>query len=145
MYHIKGSIRGHGMKHNPEIYHRRSIRLKNYDYANAGAYYVTICTWNKEHYFGKIINSKMMFSPIGDIIRQEWNNIPARFPTVELDTFIIMPNHLHGILSVGAPLAGALDNAIIQNKRAGTSPAFTLGDIIGSFKSLCTFNCKVKA
>jgi REP element-mobilizing transposase RayT len=130
------------MKYNSEIHHRRSIRLKEYDYANAGAYFVTICTWKKEHVFGKIVNSEMIFSQIGGIIQQEWHNIPIRYKNVELDAFIIMPNHLHGILNVGASLAGAPDNAIIQNSRAGASPAPTLGDIIGSFKSLCIYNCR---
>ena len=109
------------MKYNPEIHRRRSIRLKEYDYSNAGAYYVTICTWNKEHYFGKIINSETIFSPMGEIIQQEWYNIPARFPNVELDTFIIMPNHMHGIIvinHVGAQLiAPNMSNALFRGNQ----------------------------
>ncbi|MBI5739595.1 MAG: hypothetical protein HZA16_02640 [Nitrospirae bacterium] len=59
-----------------------------------------------------------------------------------MDVFVLMPNHLHGIINVGAPLVGALDYVIVKNNRAGTSPAPTLGDIVGSFKSLCMYNCR---
>jgi len=141
MYNFYG-LRDMTPKYNPEIHQRRSIRLKEYDYANSGAYYVTICTQNRECIFGKIVNAEIKLSPIGQIVQQEWYNISCRFEDIELDEFIIMPNHLHGIINVGVPLVGALDNAIIQNIRAGTSPAPTLGDIVGSFKSLCIFNCR---
>lgn len=128
--------------YNPELHHRRSIRLKEYDYTNSGAYFITVCTWNRECIFGKIVNAEIKLSPVGEIAQQEWYNISSRFPDVELDAFVIMPNHLHGIIKVGAPLAGALDNAIVQNIRAGTSPAPTLGVIVGSFKSLCIYHCR---
>ena len=96
------------MKYNPEIHHRRSIRLKEYDYSQAGAYFITMCTWQKECLFGKILNAEIMLSSVGKIVQQEWCNISKRFLNVELDTFVIMPNHLHGIINVGAPLVGAL-------------------------------------
>lgn len=132
------------MRYNPENHHRRSIRIPEYDYSQEGMYYVTICTWNRECIFGKVENSGMKLSPIGEIIYHEWYNIPNHFKNIELDTFIIMPNHLHGIIIVGASLVGALDNPITQNTRAGTSPAPTLGAIIGSFKSLCVYRCRNK-
>jgi REP element-mobilizing transposase RayT len=84
------------------------------------------------------VNAEIKLSPIGEIVQREWCNISSRFLDVELDAFVIMPNHLHGIMNVGAPL----DNAIVQNNRAGTSPAPTLGDMVGSFKSLCIYNCR---
>ena len=85
-------------KYNPEIHQRRSIRLKEYDYSNSGAYYVTICTWNRECIFGKIVNAEIKLSPVGQIVQQEWCNISSRFQDIELDEFIIMPNNLHGII-----------------------------------------------
>jgi REP element-mobilizing transposase RayT len=73
-----------------------------------------------------------MFPELREIIDQQWNNIPRRFPSVSLDEYIIMPNHLHGILIVGATLVVAR-----KTIRAGSSPAPTIGSIIGAFKSLC--------
>jgi len=123
------------MKRNPQKHHRRSIRLKDYDYSQAGAYFVTICAHNQRGLFGNIVNGEMKLSSIGKIVQREWNKTPARFPNVELDAFIIMPNHIHGILIVGATLVVAHDN------RAGTRPAPTLGKIVGSFKSRCVRKC----
>lgn len=124
------------MKYNPETHHRRSIRLKGYDYSQAGAYYVTICAWNGGHVFGKIVNSEREFSPIGTIIQQEWCNIPVRFPQVELDTYIIMPNHLHGIII--ANYVGA--QFIAPNRNQGViNHAPTLGNIVRAFKARCTY------
>ena len=97
------------MIYKPEIHHRRSIRLQGYDYSQAGAYFLTLCTWNRECLLGEIVEGEMRLNPLGRIVEGQWNAIPKRFPTVELDEFTIMPNHLHGILTiVGAPLAGAL-------------------------------------
>ncbi len=124
------------MKRNLQKHHRRSIRLKDYDYSQAGAYFVTICAHNQRGLFGNIVNGEMKLSSIGKIVQREWNTTPARFPNVELDAFIIMPNYIHGILLiVGATLVVAHD------KRAGTRPAPTLGKIVGSFKSRCVRKC----
>lgn len=129
---------------NPDIHHRRSIRLNGYDYSEAGAYFVTIGTWNRECLFGSIANSNMELSSIGRIVEQEGHDIPKRFPDVELDAFVVMPNHIHGIILVGATLVVAHNDKSCSNtnKRAGTSPAPTLGQIVGSFKSLCIYRCK---
>ena len=134
------------MKYNSDIHHRRSIRLKGYDYSQAGIYYVTICTKDRECLFGNIINFNMELSTLGKIVEQEWHEILKRFPDVELDAFVVMPNHIHGIIIVGATLVVALNREDMVrsniNNRAGTSPAPTLGHIIGSFKSLCIYKRK---
>lgn len=97
------------MIYKPEIHHRRSIRLQGYDYSQAGAYFLTLCTWDRECLLGEIVEGEMRLNPLGRIVEEQWNAIPKRFPTVELDEFTIIPNHLHGILTiVGAPLAGTL-------------------------------------
>ena len=119
------------MKYNPEKHHRRSIRLKGYDYSNEGGYFITICTRNRELYFD-------IYPDLKEIVENEWKNIPNRYLHVSLDEFVIMPNHIHGIIIVRATLAVAQnENAVDRNKRAGASPAPTVGDIVGSFKSLC--------
>jgi REP element-mobilizing transposase RayT len=112
------------MKYNPEINHRKSIRLKGYDYSQDGAYFLTICTRNKELYFE-------VYSELKEILRRHWVKLPERFPYLILDEFIIMPNHIHGIIIVGAT------PAVAQTDWAGARPAPTVGEIVGTFKSLC--------
>jgi len=77
---------------------RKSPRLPDYDYSKAGGYFITICTYEKEHHFGNIKNAEMILSDIGQIAHDRWAMIPEFFPSVELSDFIIMPNHTHGIL-----------------------------------------------
>ncbi|MCI0596714.1 MAG: hypothetical protein L0Z48_09285, partial [candidate division Zixibacteria bacterium] len=115
------------MKYNPDVHHRRSIRLKEYDYAQAGAYFVTICTQGREGLFGGIKNGGMELNPAGQMVQTVWEELPRRFPDIELDEFIIMPNHVHGIIViVGAPLVGARGSGADGDKnRAGTRPAPT--------------------
>ena len=86
------------MKYNPNIHHRRSIRLKGYDYSQPGAYFITICTANRACLFGEVVDGNMQLNPMGHIARQCWLAIPDHFPNTALDEFIIMPNHVHGII-----------------------------------------------
>lgn len=79
---------------------RKPNRLINYDYSNYGWYFVTICTQNMVHRFGKISNGKIILNDIGKIVNDAWFNIPNHYPNVELDEFIIMPNHIHGIIII---------------------------------------------
>jgi REP element-mobilizing transposase RayT len=132
------------IKYDPQIHRRDSIRLKKYDYSQEGAYFVTICTKEKECIFGNIKDEVVRLSELGKIVKKEWENIPTRFPKVELDEFIIMPNHIHGIIiisEVGATLAVAhfmaRDARHNFTKKVGASPTPTIGYIVGSFKSIC--------
>src|SRR5476651_1516275 len=94
------------MKYNPEIHHRRSIRLREYDYSAAGAYFVTICAQGRECLFGDVVDGAMRLNAAGEIVRAAWNVLPERSPDIMMDEFVIMPNHFHGIICiVGAPLA----------------------------------------
>jgi putative transposase len=86
------------MTYNPNIHHRRSIRLKGYDYSRAGAYYITICCQDRACLFGKITHGEMMLNEYGTIAYNEWLNTPNIRKNVELDVFVIMPNHMHGII-----------------------------------------------
>ena len=79
-------------------YRVQSNRLQGYDYGTNGYYFVTICTQNRVHYFGEIINAKMQLSEIGKIAEKFWLDIPNHYLFVILDQFVIMPNHIHGIL-----------------------------------------------
>ncbi len=85
-------------QYNPAIQHRRSIRLKNYDYSQLGAYFVTICTKQGMHLFGEIKDNQMVLSRQGEIAYNIWLTLPDRFPGIELDHFVVMPNHVHGII-----------------------------------------------
>ena len=81
-------------------YRIESRRLKNWDYRNNGAYFITICTKNRKHFFGKIVNKEIVLSEIGLLANNFWAEIPKHFPNVELGNFQIMPNHMHGILII---------------------------------------------
>ncbi|WP_141712642.1 transposase [Cyanobacterium sp. IPPAS B-1200] len=79
---------------------RKSIRLKNYDYRSNGYYFVTICTHEKICYFGNIENQKVNLSKLGKIAKQFWLEIPDHCDSVEIDSFVVMPNHVHGIIII---------------------------------------------
>ncbi len=113
------------MKYNPQKHHRRSIRLKGYDYSQAGLYFITICAQNRACLFGEIVvgpslvgaplvgaqmGAQMVLNDGGKMVETEWLKLPNRFTNIELHEFVVMPNHFHGILeiTVGAPLVGAL-------------------------------------
>jgi putative transposase len=109
------------MKYDPQIHHRRSIRLPGYDYSQPGAYFLTICTYNRQ--------LSLQTDEVKEAVRSVWLGLPARFPRVLLDEFVIMPNHLHGIIIL-APAAES------PTCRGAASSAPTVGQIIRAFKSL---------
>ena len=78
----------------PTVHHRRSIRLKGYDYTQAGAYFITLCTHNRLPLFGEIVNGEMQLNEYGRIAHGQWQQIPARFEQIELSAFVIMPDGL---------------------------------------------------
>ncbi len=88
------------MKYAPKIHHRRSIRLSGYDYSKAGLYFITICVQNKLHLFGEITDDAMVLNDAGVMIEKWWNELKNKFPNIELDEFVVMPNHFHGILQI---------------------------------------------
>ena len=96
-------------------YRIKSTRFRNWDYGWNASYFVTICTYNREHYFGKIINSLMQLSEIGYLADKYWCEIPEHFPFVELGKFVIMPNHIHGIVVINKPNDGRFDVVETQN------------------------------
>lgn len=123
------------MKYDSEKHHRRSIRLKGYDYSSSGLYYVTICTQNRELLFGEINQNEMLLNIAGKMIEKWWKELLNKFPTITLDDYVIMPNHMHGIINiVGAALRGRPFRPKGQPHRV----APTLGDILDWFKTMTT-------
>ncbi|MCD6580158.1 MAG: transposase [Desulfuromusa sp.] len=94
-----------GKYYNPDIHHRRSLRLKGYDYSQAGAYFVTICTQNRGCLFGEILDKEMILNDPGRMVEKWWGELNNKFPQSKTDEYMIMPNHFHGIIvTVGADL-----------------------------------------
>ncbi len=101
-------------------------------------YFITICTQNKKCFFGKIVEGKMKLNIAGKIVEEQWEKLENKF-NITLHEYIIMPNHIHGIIeinNVGMPLVGILGNNV--NNMAPTRDATTISDIIGAFKSIAT-------
>jgi REP element-mobilizing transposase RayT len=87
-------------KYNPNIHHRQSIRLKEYDYSSPGAYFMTICTYQKEYLFGEIIDGKMKLNQFGKTLKFTWFDLPNHISGIILGEYVIMPNHFHGIIEI---------------------------------------------
>jgi putative transposase len=92
------------MKYNPNIHHRRSIRLKGYDYSQPGAYFITICTHQRECLFGKIVDGQMQLNQFGKIVQSHWRSLEKYHSHIQLDEFVVMPNHFHGIIIINKNL-----------------------------------------
>ncbi len=115
---------------------RRILRLRDYDYTQSGAYFVTIVAQDRACLFGEVVHQRVYLNEAGKMIEKHWLALPQRFSHIETDSFIVMPNHFHSILVV-AP-----------DQRAGTSPAPTakhmgavaLGHVVGAFKSITTWD-----
>ncbi len=106
------------MGYNPAIHHRRSIRLKGYDYSQPGAYFLTLCTQDRKCLYGEIVDDKMCLNDAGQMVQTVWNEIPAYYPGIDIDAFMIMPNHIHGIIKiVGAPPRGLPEPTDVSGTR----------------------------
>ena len=114
------------MKYDPNIHHRRSIRLKGYDYSQPGMYFLTICVNERACLFGEINNGAMSLNDAGKVVQATWNSLPEHYAHVMLDESVIMPNHMHGIVAIDAHVG------------AGLKPAPTrhgLPEIVRAFKT----------
>ena len=140
------------MNYDPRRHHRRSIRLKGYDYTQAGAYFVTIVTQDRAHLFGEVVNGDMRLNAFGVTVREEWFKTAALRPYVRLfdDEFVVMPNHVHGIIwivddgddNVATRRVAPTNDIAPTNGIAPTATATprgpvsgSIGAIIGQFKS----------
>lgn len=133
--------------YNPKIHHRKSIRLKGYDYSSESAYFVTICVKNRECLFGEIVDSEMTLSDMGLISLNNWYDLEKSFPNIYLDEFIIMPNHIHGIIFIRRDLINQIPSEndykisepnISDEYNLMLNPKLTLGKIIRYYKAKTT-------
>ena len=125
------------MTFNPQIHHRRSIRLKGYDYSKTGLYFITLCVEDKQHLFGDIIDGKMILNQLGQIANDEWINTSDIRDNISLHEFIIMPNHFHCIIEINFKKS---END--QSIGAFKSPSQTIGSIIRGYKIATTKKIK---
>lgn len=143
---------------NSEIHHRFSTRMKGYDYRRPNYYFITICTKNRECLFGEIVKGKMILNQYGIIVERCWKTMFSRISYVHMDSLVVMPNHIHGIIGIlpcrgvaGAPRKESKELSTIASHTAGTCYAPTeederkplkgpaprsLGALIRSYKSL---------
>ncbi len=118
---------------------RKSIRLQDYDYSQPGVYFVTVCTKDRKCLFGTIQNGEMKLNNMGDTIMDAWINLPRRFSNIEMDYFVIMPNHIHGIIRiVGAGLPRPAQPNASSGAETAPLPYATLGQMIAFFKYAST-------
>ncbi|MDY7393827.1 transposase [Aureibaculum sp. 2210JD6-5] len=111
------------MKRIRKIHNRKNIRLKGYDYAQEGFYFITTCSYNRKLLFGDISEGKMELNDAGKMIENEWLALPERFKNIILHEFVVMPNHFHGILEiVGATPAVGLIQQQEQNQEQDQNP-----------------------
>ena len=140
------------MNYNPLIHNRRSLRMKGYDYSREGAYFITMVTQDRFHIFGEIVNEEMILNEVGEIAKKVWLQTPIIRNNIILGEFIIMPDHIHGILIITpTPNEGANDEGANCNSphsphssphshspQKFQSPSKTIGAIIRGFKGSAT-------
>jgi putative transposase len=105
------------------------MRLRGYDYSQPGSYFVTLCTEGKEHLFGEIVEGEMHRNEWGDRVARSWNWLAQQYPYIDLDEWIVMPNHLHGIIVITDREGGS---------RTAPTKRKTLGRLVGAFKTIST-------
>jgi putative transposase len=150
-------------KFNPQIHHRRSIRLQDYNYTQSGAYYITIYIYQKECMFGTVVNGEIVLNVLGNIIQTEWLKSAEIRSEIEIGEFVVMPNHIHGIIVIQKPIqandndkelgvsgVGAyghtplrhagIPSQNVQQSNPPTlrSPSKTMGAMVRGFKSCAT-------
>jgi putative transposase len=131
-------------------YRRQSFRLQGYDYRNEGMYFVTICTKDRISYFGKVENGQMILSDMGKVVFDNWLKIPQFSPHIVLDEFVVMPNHIHGILAIVASVASLHCNdatdkdATAKNQfMSAISPkSGSISRVLNSYKGACSKEIK---
>jgi len=125
------------MTYNRAKHHRRSLRLKDYDYSQKGAYFVTLCTQNRTCLFGAVVDGKVQLNDAGRMVQRFWDELPSRFAEINVDGFVVMPNHIHGIIIVGAQFIapGGPQNCYDDARAGAINRAPTLGEIVRTYKA----------
>ena len=124
-------------EHNSERHRRRSVRLKDYDYSQAGAYFITVCTHNRECLFGEVKDGEMISNDAGRMIEKWYRELPKKFDGIALDEYIIMPNHIHYIIENIGPVGADLC-VCPRNADAGEPVCSPLPKIVQWFKTMTT-------
>jgi putative transposase len=124
------------MKYDPSIHHRRSIRLQGYDYTQPGVYFFTICTQDRQCLFGRVVNGSVELSGDGVVAQECWEELPAHCHHVTLDTFVVMPNHVHGILVIADHVIDTISES--QKEQFGKPIAGSIPTIIRLYKAAVT-------
>jgi len=128
------------IRYNPDVHHRRSIRLKGYDYSQPGLYFITICCKDRTPIFGEVKNDEMILNPCGGIAKCEWLKTAEMREDVDVLEHVIMPNHMHGIILLRdvAPVGAYCNTPLPNESRPFKSPSKTIGAIIRGYKSTVT-------
>jgi REP element-mobilizing transposase RayT len=129
------------MGYDPKIHHRRSIRLKHFDYSSRGAYFLTICVHNRSCLFGEVCDGKVHLNERGKMIDETWRGLPRYLPGLTIDQSVVMPNHLHGIVWVGARPEGSEGRTQRSAPTEDDSPptsAPTFPQVVQRFKTFTT-------
>ena len=118
---------------------RKSMRLKGYDYSRPGAYFITIVSAARQHLFGNIQNGVVSLNRFGEFVQWHWQQIPAFHPHIQLDAFVVMPDHIHGIIILNDTVSGVVEKKLIHRslKPNGTLPG-SISQVIQNFKSVTT-------
>lgn len=139
------------MSYNPKVHHRQSIRLRSYDYSQPGWYFITICTYERRMIFGDIVDGQMILNGTGKIVEKYWREIASSYHQINLHDFVIMPNHLHGIIQIvgaqfiapnldvapNSDVASELNKGAINKGAINRAP--TVGEIVRGFKARCSW------
>jgi putative transposase len=107
-------------KYDPWKHRRQSLRMKEHDYGGGGRYFITVCTWQRDELFGTVDGGRVHLNECGEAVARQWEALPERFPGITLDAFVMMPNHVHGVLRISPSVEKGV----------------TLGTVLGAFKSL---------
>lgn len=120
---------------------RRTIRLQGYDYAAVGAYFVTVCTHGRWCLFGEVVDEEMQLSSAGKMVEEVWQALPKRSPAIQTDEFVVMPNHVHGIVMINDNDSTNTDSTVNTPRVVGATLVVarpTVGDVMSAFKSITT-------
>ncbi|MCX6154169.1 MAG: transposase [Candidatus Kapabacteria bacterium] len=126
------------MQYNPEIHHRKSIRLKEFDYSQAGYYFVTICTYQREHLFGEIVDGKIQLNEFVEIVKEELLTSEEIRKEIKIDYYSIMPNHIHAIIIIDKHNNVASGNVGANGRSPLRMQPKSLSSFISGYKSVCT-------